>query len=265
MNALSQMKKLVTIDGKSFNFEKSFAYQLVSADTQILCFDDVKKHFDFERLFSVVTEGLTLEKKNKDAIKIPFSRSPKVAITTNYAIKGRGNSFERRKWELEFSQFYTKDFTPLVEFRKLLFSEWSEEEWCSFDNYMIENVMFYLTKGLIKGDFKNQTIRHLSADTCHEFVEWCGLFDSEYKNELIRYDEKIYKNELYLDFISDNPDFSPKAKRTVSRTEFYRWLRSFSIYKTGKKPQEDRDLNGRWVIFSHLTDKNIDDEPKLEF
>jgi hypothetical protein len=90
MNALAKMKKVVTIDGKSFTFERSFAYQLVSADTQILVFDDVKKYFDFERLFSVVTEGLTLEKKNKDAIKIPFSKSPKIAITTNYAIKGSG-------------------------------------------------------------------------------------------------------------------------------------------------------------------------------
>ncbi len=44
MNALSHMKKVVTIDGKSFTFERSFAYQLVSADTQILVFDDVKKH-----------------------------------------------------------------------------------------------------------------------------------------------------------------------------------------------------------------------------
>ena len=265
INALSQMKKLVVIDGKAFNFEKSFAYQLVSADTQILCFDDVKKHFDFERLFSVVTEGLTLEKKNKDAIKIPFSKSPKVAITTNYAIKGRANSFERRKWELEFAQFYTKDFTPLVEFGKLLFSEWDEDEWCSFDNYMVENLMFYLTKGLIKGNFKNQTVRHLSADTCHEFVEWCGLFDNEYKNEAIKYDEKIYKNELYLEFISDNPDFAPKAKRTISRTEFYRWLNSFAIFKTGIKPDDGRDLNGRWIVF--LTDKNKKkkDEGKLVF
>jgi hypothetical protein len=109
MNALSQMKKLVVIDGKAFAFEKSFPYQLVSADTQILCFDDVKKHFDFERLFSVVTEGLTLEKKNKDAIKIPFSKSPKIGITTNYAIKGSGNSFARRKWEVELHQHYTKN------------------------------------------------------------------------------------------------------------------------------------------------------------
>ena len=265
MNALSQMKKLVTIDGKSFNFEKSFAYQLVSADTQILCFDDVKKYFDFERLFSVVTEGLTLEKKNKDAIKIPFSKSPKVAITTNYAIKGRGNSFARRKWELEFAQFYTKDFTPLVEFGKLLFTEWDEDEWCAFDNYMIENVMFYLTKGLIKGNFKNQTVRNLGADTSHEFVEWCGLFDNEYKNELIRFDEKIYKNELYMDFIQDNPDFAPKAKRTISRTEFYRWLKSFAVFKTDIIPEEGRDLNGRWIIFLTNKTKPKKDAGQLEF
>ena len=253
INGLSQMKKLVVIDGKAFNFEKSFAYQLVSADTQILCFDDVKKHFDFERLFSVVTEGLTLEKKNKDAIKIPFKKSPKVGITTNYAIKGRGASFERRKWELEFKQFYTKDFTPLVEFGKLLFSEWNEEEWCAFDNYMVENLMFYLSNGLIKADFKNLTIRKLSADTCHEFIEWCGLVGPENKNEAIKYNEKIYKNDLYLEFIEDNPDFAPKAKRTISRTEFYRWLSSFALYKTGIKPEEGRDLNGRWITF--LTDK----------
>ncbi len=129
MNALSNMKKLVVIDGKSFMFERSFAYQLVSADTQILCFDDVKKYFDFERLFSVVTEGLTLEKKNKDAIKIPFSKSPKIAITTNYAIKGAGNSFARRKWELELHQHYTKNFTPLDEFGKLMFSDWDDDEY----------------------------------------------------------------------------------------------------------------------------------------
>ena len=59
---------------------------------------------------AVVTEGLTLEKKNKDAIKIPFSKSPKVAITTNYAIKGKGSSFERRKWELRVSPALHKRF-----------------------------------------------------------------------------------------------------------------------------------------------------------
>ncbi len=178
MSALSKMKKLVVIDGKSFAFERSFAYQLVSADTQILCFDDVRKHFDFERLFSVVTEGLTLEKKNKDAIKIPFSKSPKIAITTNYAIKGAGNSFARRKWELELHQYYTKEFTPLDEFGKLMFGDWNDDDWCEFDNYMIGCLTNYLKTGLVKSKFVNLKIRQLSAETCHEFIEWCGFGES---------------------------------------------------------------------------------------
>ena len=180
MNALSQMKKLVVIDGKQFAFERSFPYQLVSADTQILCFDDVKKHFDFERLFSVVTEGLTLEKKNKDAVKIPFSKSPKIAITTNYAIKGSGNSFARRKWEIELHQHFNKDHTPLDEFGKHFFADWNDDEWCNFDNYMVYCLSNYLTTGLVKSQFVNLKTRQLSAETSHDFIEWCGLVEGPY-------------------------------------------------------------------------------------
>tara|TARA_R100001440_G_scaffold3729_2_gene8801 strand:- start:2306 stop:4714 length:2409 start_codon:yes stop_codon:yes gene_type:complete len=249
MNGMAQMKKLVVIDGKSFNFEKSFAYQLVSADTQILCFDDVKKYFDFERLFSVVTEGLTLEKKNKDAIKIPFSKSPKVSITTNYAIKGKGSSFERRKWELELSRYYTRERTPLKEFGKLMFGEWNDEEWCQFDNFMIECLQLYLDKGLIKSEFVNLKIRQLAAETCHEFIEWCGLVDGLQENEKLKVNRKIYKHDLYMDFIDDNPDFAPKAKMTVSRIRFYKWLHAYNLYKHDCPPEEGRDNSSRWIIF----------------
>jgi hypothetical protein len=248
MNALSCMKKLVVIDGKSFTFERSFAYQLVSADTQILCFDDVKKHFDFERLFSVVTEGLTLEKKNKDAIKIPFSKSPKIAITTNYAIKGSGNSFARRKWELELHQYYSKSFTPLDEFGKLMFGDWNDEDWCEFDNYMIGCLKGYLNTGLVKSKFVNLKIRQLSAETTHDFIEWCGLLEGQARNESLKTNVKLYKNDLYNDFINEYPDYGPKAKMTISRTRFYKWLIAYGLYKEGIIPEEGRDLNGRWII-----------------
>ena len=248
MNALSNMKKLVVIDGKSFTFERSFAYQLVSADTQILCFDDVKKHFDFERLFSVVTEGLTLEKKNKDAIKIPFSKSPKIAITTNYAIKGSGNSFARRKWELELHQYYSKEFTPLDEFGKLMFGDWNDDDWCEFDNYMIKCLKNYLRTGLVKSKFVNLKIRQLSAETTHDFIEWCGLVDGQQRNTLLVTNQRLYKNDLYNDFISEYPDYGPKAKMTISRTKFYKWLVSYAIYKEGVSPEEGRDLAGRWIV-----------------
>jgi len=255
MNALSKMKKLVVIDGKSFAFERSFAYQLVSADTQILCFDDVRKHFDFERLFSVVTEGLTLEKKNKDAIKIPFSRSPKIAITTNYAIKGAGNSFARRKWELELHQYYTKSFTPLDEFGKLMFGDWNDDDWCEFDNYMIGCLKNYLNTGLVKSVFVNLKIRQLSAETCHEFIEWCGLVDTHQNREvMLQVEIRLYKNELYSNFIDEYPDYGPRGRMTVSRTKFYKWLIAYAMYKEGTTPQEDRDQNGRWIIITKRQD-----------
>ena len=244
----------MVIDGKSFTFERSFAYQLVSADTQILCFDDVKKHFDFERLFSVVTEGLTLEKKNKDAIKIPFSKSPKIAITTNYAIKGAGNSFARRKWELELHQYYKKDFTPLDEFGKLMFGDWNDDDWCEFDNYMIRCLSSYLSTGLIKSKFVNLKIRQLSAETSHEFIEWCGLVDSQERSTTLDTGIRLYKNDLYFNFIEEYPDYGPKSKMTISRTRFYKWLVSYAIYKEGTMPEEGRDQLGRWIIIRKKQD-----------
>ncbi len=246
MNALSQMKKLVVIDGKAFAFERSFPYQLVSADTQILCFDDVKKNFDFERLFSVVTEGLTLEKKNKDAIKIPFERSPKIGITTNYAIKGAGNSFARRKWELELHQYYNKGRTPLMEFKKHFFADWDEEDWAVFDNYMVSCMAGYLNTGLVESKFINLGIRQLSAETSHDFIEWCGLVGGE-ENKTIEPYIKLYKKDVYLDFIQEYPDYGPTAKQSISRTKFYKWLVSYCMHKYGIAPEEGRDRLGRWL------------------
>ena len=264
MSAISKMKKLVVIDGKSFAFERSFAYQLVSADTQILCFDDVKKHFDFERLFSVVTEGLTLEKKNKDAIKIPFHKSPKIAITTNYAIKGAGNSFARRKWELELHQYYSKNFTPLDEFGKLMFGDWNDDDWCEFDNYMIGCLKSYLNTGLVKSKFVNLKIRQLSAETCHEFIEWCGLVDGHERSNNLDTGVRLYKNDLYYNFIDEYPDYGPRGRMSISRTKFYRWLVSYAIFKENTMPEEGRDQAGRWMIIKkkqdseHQTQLNYD-------
>jgi len=246
MNALSQMKKLVIIDGKHFNFEKSFPYQLVSADTQILCFDDVKKHFDFEKLFSIITEGLTLEKKNKDAIKIPFGKSPKVAITTNYAIKGAGNSFARRKWEIELHQHYNGNNTPLDEFGRHFWAEWDTDEWTKFDNYMINCLSSYLNTGLVKSKFINLRIRQLSAETSYEFIEWVGLVKETSNN--IRFGVRLYKQTLYYDFIEENPDYGPKSKFTISRNKFYNWLDAYSKYLS-KNINDGRDNVGKWIMF----------------
>ena len=233
VQGLAAMKKVSYINGKSFSFDSPFAYQTINTDTQLVCFDDVSSNFNFERLFSVITEGITIEKKNKDAINIPFRYSPKIIITTNYAISGKGNSFERRKWELEFRQHYRRDFTPVHDFGKRLFDEWSDAEWCVFDNYMINNLKGFLNTGFVKSEFRNLAIRQLSAATKHQFIEWLGLIEGSKPTPLIKYNKKIFKDDLYGDFIADNPDFAPKTRNTVSRNQFYKWLLAFAEFKDG--------------------------------
>lgn len=245
VKSISFIKKMVIIDGKGFSFQKSFPYQRVQVDTQTLVFDDVSKNFDFERLFSVITEGITLEKKNKDEIHIPFESSPKIVITTNYAIKGAGNSFERRKWDLEFKQYYSKSFTPEAEFGHMLFSGWEDIEWSRFDNYMIKNLQLYLSKGLIKCDFMNLKTRKFIAETSAEFWEWA----TSKENDFVKLKQISTGQNMYNKFTEEYPDYGIYGRFKLSHNRFYKWLDALGEYKFGMKPKIFRSATGKTIEF----------------
>lgn len=251
VKSISYIKKMVIIDGKGFSFQKTFPYQRVQVDTQSLVFDDVIKNFDFERLFSVITEGITLEKKNKDEIHVPFDSSPKIIITTNYAIKGAGNSFERRKWDLEFKQYYSKLFTPETEFGHMLFSSWDREKWSHFDNYMINNLQFYLSNGLVSCEFMNLKARKFIAETSSDFWEWTTSLDNEY----IKTGIHTLGQVIYQRFIDEYTDYGPYGRFKLSYSRFYRWLDSLGEYKFGARPKVFRNALGKVVEFMHSDEK----------
>jgi hypothetical protein len=227
-NALAQMKKVSSIDGKTFEFTKSFPYQTVSTDTQILVFDDVKKNFNFESLFSLITEGITLEYKGQDAIKLPVQKSPKILITTNYTVGGVGGSFERRKFEVEMADYFSYKHTPLDEFGHLLFDEWSDAEWSMFDNYMLQCVQYYLLNGLTKHDFKNLEVRKFIKNTSFEFYEWTKP-DKEGRNENIEFNTRCQKQTYYDAFVNEYPDYKTFK---LSQKRFTQWIEHYcKFYK----------------------------------
>ena len=115
---------------------------------------------------------------------------------------------------------------------------------------MIGCLQGYLNTGLVKSKFVNLKIRQLSAETCHEFIEWCGLVEGQERSANIDAGIRLYKNDLYYAFIDEYPDYGPKAKMTISRTRFYKWLISYGIFKENSVPEEGRDLTGRWIIIN---------------
>lgn len=245
VKAISHIRKTVTIDGKGFSFNKAFAYQRVSADTQLLTFDDVSKNFEFERLFSIITEGITLEKKNKDEIHIPFADSPKIVITTNYAIKGTGGSHDRRKWELEFSQHYHKGYTPEHEFGHQLFTDWDTSEWNRFDNYMMSCLQLYLQKSFIKSKFKNLRTRSFIAATSNEFHEWA----SDRDNDLTRANTENLGQKLYDNFVDQYIDYGARGRYPLTHKKFYQWLDLWGEFMYNCKPAKYKSSVGQMIRF----------------
>lgn len=245
VNSITKIRNSVIVDGKRLDVKNRFAFQRVTQETQVLCLQDVVKNFDFEVLFSMITDGMSIDMLYKGQTFIPFDQMPKWIITTNYAIKGDGNSNERRKWEVEFTKYYSKDFTPLTEFGHVLFDDWSEEEWAKFDNFMISNIQLYLQKGLIKSEFKNLKTRQFYIATSHEFAEYCLGNDKKY--ELLAGSEYLGQ-EILEDFKMKYPDYGDHRAKLSHRT-FYRWLDEYCKYKYGTKMLEWRSGDGKRIKF----------------
>lgn len=212
--AISNIKNVLRIDGKNFRFDKSFPFQSVSPDTQIILFDDVTKKFGFEKLFSIITEGITIEKKNKNEYSIPFERTPKIIITTNHSISGSDDSSTDRQFLIEFSDFYNAKHKPKDDFGKLFFDEWDAAQWTAFDNFMIECCQYYLKNGLKEYEYVNLIKKKLIDETAPEFEEFI---------KEIPIGKEQNKKELFESFKKTYEDFGQ-----MKQNSFSKWIKVYA-------------------------------------
>ncbi len=234
--ALGHMKNLVKIDAKAFNPASQFSFQSVTPQTQIVLFNDAKQHFDFESLFNVITDSFRIERKNKDEIIIPQEKSPKIIISTNYAIKGSGPSHNRRRFELELSSYFSDTYTAYDEFKHELFRDWTPGEWARFDNFMASCIHQYLAEGLASDKSHNLNLKKFHAETSPEFVEW-----SMEEGNLVP-DIRYNRTDKHKDFLTVYSDQS----KFVTQRAFKRYIEAYARYM-GLKIIEG-NTNGRWFV-----------------
>ena len=217
IKALGYIKNLITFDGKNWNWHKSFLFQRVTLSTQIITFEDVARNYSFEKLFSIITEGIEVEKKNKESFYIPYQHSPKILITSNYVVEGRGASHDRRRHEIELKQFFKPTYTPKDHYKHNLYNDWSTDEWNKFDNFMMLCVQSYLHEGLISPQNNNLKYKKLIQETPEDFIH--------YFQQYLHKTEEINLTEVTQDFKSQNPDYHKILNRTVMN-----WIKKISDY-----------------------------------
>lgn len=204
--AISKMLDVVFVDGKNFKLDKSFAFQRVELSTQLVVIEDCRKTVDFEGFYSHLTEGITVEKKNKDELYIPYKDAAKFGFTTNYTITLKGNHGKRRGKVIEFSNFFTPKNTPADFFGHQMFDGWDNDEWNRFYNMMAECVQAFLKEG-ISEQYNSQSMKRkaIKIGFGEEFFEYF---------EEIKIDEWRFISDEYSYFLAqagfEKKDFSQK-------------------------------------------------------
>ena len=224
--ALGYYLKTTREDGKTFDPKRVFSYQGIDLDTKLLFIDDAKKYFSLENLFSIITEGFIVEKKNKQRFEIPFEHSPKVIINTNYAIRGDGESNKRRRIDIALDGHYTATKTPYMEFGHMLFDDWSVEEWENFDMFMLECAQLYLDTGVQRVSNENLIKKQLRLETHPDFEDWLSRLELDVWHS---------KSDILKSWMTETNN---NEKMKYSKTILTKWI---TKYETVRKFKLDND------------------------
>jgi len=217
VKAISEMLKVVKIDGKTFSIDKNFALQRVSLDTQLIAVEDCDRKIDFEKFNSQLTEGSTVEKKNKDELFIDYKDSPKWIFTTNYVMNIKGNHGKRRSKTFEVAPYFGPNRTPYDEFGHLLFDDWDPDEWNRFYNFMFSCLSIYLQSGLVEYTNSDKLRRkQIRLQFGEDFLEWWTDYSglNAEKNQVVKSSGWLMFKDLHQEFLSyyglEKKDFSSK-------------------------------------------------------
>lgn len=256
--SIRYIRKQGYIAGKTVKTDSQFLFMNVELSDQSFHFEDVKADFDFEVLFNAITDDFQVESKGVDRFTIPFSQSPKIIISTNHTIRGKGNSFDRRQVVLPFSDYYGPHLNPQIEFAHNLFDDWSQKEWRLYDDFMISCIQLYLKEGLIipkTGQFKVRTFVESTSKLFYDWAEKWLEKGKEYDlRSLFRGEIEMLDNTLKVDSAFDStgqiiPAFCkahPNELDLAQAKTFNSWILEYGEYKNWKIIK--RDSNGAVLL-----------------
>ena len=241
LNAKRESTTFVEISGKSFDFNKPFRYEQCEVDTKLVHLNDVRNKFQFELLYNDITEGITVEGKNKKSFVI----NSKIAISTNRTIRLNGASDRDRAIEFQVSDHYSPEYSPSDEFKHWFFRDWDKDQWNEFFNYMIDCVRMYFICGLQQPENIDLDERKLVAETSKEFKQFMDTFF-----DAIEDGKRYSKKDLHSQFIEEFTDFSKLRQRT-----FTEWLCKWSKMDTRISSHNEPRSNGIDFISFDINEK----------
>lgn len=171
------------IDGKGDIENDKFLFEGVNQHTDFILFDDVRRNFNLESFFSVITSKLTVNEKFEAKVNLAYRNSPKFGVSTNYSIKDQRGSSTRRRLVMGFSDYFhaandeRDKRDPKDDFGNSLFLDWRTPQWFKFLNFVFQTNHFYLgQEEKIEAPDGNIRMRAYLTEMGQWFKEWADSY-----------------------------------------------------------------------------------------
>lgn len=258
--AVRYFMKSVSLEGRNPKLtENPHIYENVNSHTDYVLVDDANKYLKFDFFYSQLTGEMTVNPKHGKQYEIPFEEVPKLAITSNFALRDDSPSTYRRLLFTVFSDYYHEDrdgeygfsWSPRDEFGKNLFQDFTEEEWNLFINTMAYCLQVYLSYPKIDPPMENVTKRNQITQMTQEFKDWADVYFGEDANA----DQWVVKNEAYQEFLDKNPG----ARRTFGKiNRFTKSLRKYCNYMGYELNPKELGLDGNGRLIRAVEGKSAE-------
>ncbi len=252
--ALKQLVKTLYIDGKKKDIEGDiFIWDGMDEKYKGVFLDDVRTNFSLEFLFANITGDWNVNWKGGRRFTIPFNQSPKIYLTTNHALNGRGSSFYDRQYIIAFSDFYNDEHKPKDDFGGLFFDDWDFDQWNLFWNLVANCVQIYLKYGCVQAPRERIETRQLRQDMGETFLSWADEYFSA-ENKL---NAKLVRKILYDEYIK----YSNLPPKIVSPTAFKNKIKAFCTWKGYKfNPHMFDPISGKPLKYDKDGKPELDDK-----
>lgn len=247
------------VDGKRGNIETDdFLYDGVTEATQLIWFDDVRVNFNFEWLFTQITNGIRVNGKGVTPFELDVP--PRFLINTNHALRGEGNSFRRRQYYNTFSDFFNEHRTPIDFLGGRLLTDFDYEAWNDYYNWMAACAQAYLQHGLSHEiDLTSVEHRRIRQNLGEGMLEFLGLhYDTSPEAERSLVNQQVCITYLYQAFI----EAYPTERKYTKKAAFHHKLKQYATYaglEYNPSAQGGRIKSGA-TVFAVLADAAYDDE-----
>lgn len=242
--ALYKLATKVQLDGRNPKLtENPHVFENCDQDTDLIHVEDANEFLNFGFFFAPLTSSMTVNPKQKRSFELQFDESPKFWFDTNFGDRMTDPSSLRRKLYTVFGDYYHEnngDYkesrTPNDDFGKTLFTDFTEDEWNAFYNFMAQCLAFYLSVDeKIVPPMANVSKRNLMSEMGEHFRGWAEVYFSPESGNL---DKLIVKEDAMKDF-----EISTKLK-TFSSQRFLKSLKAWAKFH-GYIPNPDELQNSQ--------------------